>query len=67
MIHKLQKASSRTYLCPKPNLKKYFTKVGQLNIKFDGILGLYQKNKKKGPIKYAILQMLRYGALFKCD
>jgi hypothetical protein len=32
MIHKLQKASSTTYLCPKPNLKKYFTKVGQLNI-----------------------------------
>jgi hypothetical protein len=57
MIHKLHKASSRTYFCSKPDVEKYFTKVGQFNIN----LMEYWDNTKK--IRRRDLLSMQY---YKC-
>jgi hypothetical protein len=68
MIHKLHKASSRTYLCSKPNVEKYFTKVGQFNIN----LMEYWDNTKRIKTKdlltmqyYKCLDMWHYSSVIK--
>ncbi len=68
MTHKLHKASSRTYLCSKPNVEKYFTKVGQFNIN----LMDYWDNTKRIRTRdlltmqyYKCLDMWHYSSVIK--